>query len=155
MKRKELEEEIKGDEAGVADFEQTLFRLGKKKKELEGKIKDNEQWRADFRDNIGPFEKMYQQLVDQIHSLYGDAKVGPLYKLSSVDTGSSKPPGFGNPWKLECDDILVASLCTCELRRYATEKHAAGVQILMDEFAYHPAYKRWDDQFTATPFKPA
>jgi len=37
----------------------------------------------------------------------------------------------------------------------AKEKHAAGVKILMDEFAYHPAYKRWDDEFTATPFKPA
>lgn len=107
--KKLLEEEIKADEDGIADYELTLFRLGKLKKELEGKLKGNEQWIQDFKDNIGPFEKMYQQLVDQIHSLYGDAK----------------------------------------------EKHAAGLQILYDEFAYHPAYKRWDDQFTATPFKPA
>ena len=107
--KKTLEEEIKADEEGVFDYEQALFRLGKQKKELEAKIKENETWRKDFANNIGPFEKMYKQLVDQIHSLYGDAK----------------------------------------------DKHAAGVQILMDEFAYHPAYKRWDDEFTAVPFKPA
>jgi len=32
--------------------------------------------------------------------------------------------------------------------------HAKGIQMLIDEFNYHVAYKRWDDTFNATPFKP-
>ncbi|DBA70182.1 hypothetical protein WJX79_001992 [Trebouxia sp. C0005] len=36
----------------------------------------------------------------------------------------------------------------------AKEFHAKGIQMLIDEFNYHVAYKRWDDTFNATPFKP-
>ncbi len=40
--------------------------------------------------------------------------------------------------------------------RYETakEKYAAGIKLLMDVYDYHPAYLRWHDTFTATPFKP-
>eukprot|EP00227_Mantoniella_beaufortii_P013556 CAMPEP_0197575684 /NCGR_PEP_ID=MMETSP1326-20131121/1001_1 /TAXON_ID=1155430 /ORGANISM="Genus nov. species nov., Strain RCC2288" /LENGTH=143 /DNA_ID=CAMNT_0043138495 /DNA_START=236 /DNA_END=667 /DNA_ORIENTATION=+ len=107
--KKELEADIKTDEAGVFDYEQLLFRLRNKKRELEGNMAGNEEWISGFKANIGPFEAQYNALVEEIHSLYGDAK----------------------------------------------EKHAKGVQILVDEFQYHPAYKRWDDEFTAVPFKPA
>ena len=41
------------------------------------------------------------------------------------------------------------------MRPCPKEKHAKGVQILVDEFQYHPTYKRWNDEFTAVPFKPA
>ena len=37
----------------------------------------------------------------------------------------------------------------------AKEKHAKGIQMLVKEFDYHIAYKRWSDNFTSTPFKPA
>lgn len=37
----------------------------------------------------------------------------------------------------------------------AKQKHAAGLQLLIDKFDYHPAFRRWSDDFTATPFKPA
>ncbi|KAL3160670.1 hypothetical protein ABBQ32_010585 [Trebouxia sp. C0010 RCD-2024] len=36
----------------------------------------------------------------------------------------------------------------------AKEFHAKGIQMLIDEFNYHVAYKRWDDTFNAIPFKP-
>jgi DNA-binding transcriptional MerR regulator len=36
----------------------------------------------------------------------------------------------------------------------AKEEHAKGVQLLINEFGYHPPFKRWDDAFSATPFKP-
>jgi hypothetical protein len=36
----------------------------------------------------------------------------------------------------------------------AKEKHAAGVELLCRDFGYHPAYRRWHDTFTATPWKP-
>jgi len=37
----------------------------------------------------------------------------------------------------------------------AKEKHAKGIILLIEDFAYHPAFKRWSDTFTAIPFKPA
>ena len=36
----------------------------------------------------------------------------------------------------------------------AKAKHASGLQLLIDKFNYHPAFKRWSDDFTAAPFKP-
>ena len=36
----------------------------------------------------------------------------------------------------------------------AKERHRAGVEILIRDFDYHPTFKRWDDNFTATPFVP-
>lgn len=31
---------------------------------------------------------------------------------------------------------------------------AQGIDMLIKEFGYHIAYKRWNDSFTAVPFKP-
>lgn len=36
----------------------------------------------------------------------------------------------------------------------AKSKHAAGLQLLVDKFRYHPAFRRWSDDFTASPFRP-
>ena len=36
----------------------------------------------------------------------------------------------------------------------AKSKHARGLQLLIDKFDYHPAFKRWSDDFSASPFKP-
>lgn len=37
----------------------------------------------------------------------------------------------------------------------AKDKHAKGIQMLVNEFDYHVAYKRWSDSFTSVPFKPS
>lgn len=37
----------------------------------------------------------------------------------------------------------------------AKEKHAKGIQMLVDDFDYHIAYKRWSDTFSSIPYKPA
>jgi hypothetical protein len=36
----------------------------------------------------------------------------------------------------------------------AKEKHAKGLELLMEHFGYHPAFKRWFDSFSAVPFRP-
>ncbi|GMH36199.1 hypothetical protein BSKO_04067 [Bryopsis sp. KO-2023] len=36
----------------------------------------------------------------------------------------------------------------------AKEFHSKGIEMLIQEFDYHIAYKRWNDTFTAVPFKP-
>ncbi|KAF8072760.1 rpsO [Scenedesmus sp. PABB004] len=36
----------------------------------------------------------------------------------------------------------------------AKEFHSEGIKLLIKEFGYHLAYKRWNDSFTAVPFTP-
>ncbi|GLI59029.1 hypothetical protein VaNZ11_000855 [Volvox africanus] len=36
----------------------------------------------------------------------------------------------------------------------AKEFHGKGIDMLIKDFGYHIAYKRWNDSFTAIPFKP-
>ncbi|RHY50747.1 hypothetical protein DYB34_011018 [Aphanomyces astaci] len=36
----------------------------------------------------------------------------------------------------------------------AKVKHANGLQVLIDNFNYHPVFKRYNDDFTAVPFRP-
>ncbi|PNW74789.1 hypothetical protein CHLRE_12g509800v5 [Chlamydomonas reinhardtii] len=36
----------------------------------------------------------------------------------------------------------------------AKEFHGKGIDLLIKEFGYHIAFKRWNDTFTAIPFKP-
>lgn len=50
-------------------------------------------------------------------------------------------------------DILVKEIEG--LYGEAKEKHAKGIDMLVEEFAYHPAYRRFNDRFTATPFTPS
>eukprot|EP01041_Mallomonas_annulata_P003067 gene3067-6014_t len=41
-----------------------------------------------------------------------------------------------------------------EIYEYAKEGHKKGVKVLEREFGYHPAFKRPQDTFSATPFRP-
>ncbi len=36
----------------------------------------------------------------------------------------------------------------------AKEEHMKGLELLIEEFEYHPSYKRWSDTFSSTPFIP-
>ena len=36
----------------------------------------------------------------------------------------------------------------------AKVEHAKGLEVLMNEFKYHPIFKRWSDQFSGVPFRP-
>mmetsp|Transcript_38331 Transcript_38331/g.74883 ORF Transcript_38331/g.74883 Transcript_38331/m.74883 type:complete len:150 (-) Transcript_38331:418-867(-) len=40
------------------------------------------------------------------------------------------------------------------LYNQAKVKHADGLKLLMEHFAYHPEFKRWSDTFSAVPFRP-
>lgn len=49
-------------------------------------------------------------------------------------------------------DKMVAGMG--EIYQTAVDGHTKGIELLKKDFGYHPAYKRHDDKFTATPFKP-
>lgn len=98
-----------------------------------------------FDKDVAPFQQKYVHLVEDIHNVYGTAKEVSLPMLSS--------PGVHL--------IFASSLnFTCCFWRpgpstlSAMQFHAKGIQMLIDEFNYHVAYKRWDDTFNAIPFKP-
>jgi len=108
-RQKQLESDIKADEEGAQDYENQVERLRRRKADLEARMQENKTWSDQFDRDIGPFEQKYKALVEEIHGLYGEAKL----------------------------------------------KHAEGLNLLIKEFAYHPAFKRWNDEFTAVPFRPA
>ena len=46
---------------------------------------------------------------------------------------------------------LVAEIS--QLYGEAKEKHAQGIKLLIKDFAYHPAFKRWDDHFWSVGYR--
>ncbi|CAN0113581.1 unnamed protein product [Scytosiphon promiscuus] len=71
---KQLEEEIKADEAGKQEFERRLTQLGEKKREIEDRIDTNMRWTSSFDQDLGPFAQMYKAKTREIASIYDDAK---------------------------------------------------------------------------------
>lgn len=87
-----------------------------------------------FDKDVGPFQQKYVHLVEDIHNVYGTAKEVHGQRVSLCTMSKMA-------W-------LVLTLTD------VSQFHAKGIQMLIDEFNYHVAYKRWDDTFNATPFKP-
>jgi hypothetical protein len=56
------------------------------------------------------------------------------------------------PFDKEYDKI---STSIAELYGDAKVKYYDGVELLKREFRYHPTFKRWNDDFSSTPFRPA
>ncbi|KXZ55964.1 FAP286 protein [Gonium pectorale] len=106
---KELEAELKKDEAGKKEYEAYLKRLEIQRADLQRKVDENRAWLdAVEAQGMESAESKYKQLLDQIQQIYEGAK----------------------------------------------EFHGKGIDLLIKEFGYHIAYKRWNDTFTAIPFKP-
>ena len=86
-----------------------------------------------FDKDVAPFQQKYVHLVEDIHGVYGTAKEVSFELLALR-------------WDVKSARLM--SLCA------GMQFHAKGIQMLIDEFNYHVAYKRWDDTFNAIPFKP-
>ena len=87
-----------------------------------------------FDKDVAPFQQKYMHLVEDIHGVYGNAKE---VKLKAHTRRQYAQAGTA----------CLTPVCSLQF-------HAKGIQMLIDEFNYHVAYKRWDDTFNATPFKP-
>ena len=103
-----LDAEIKADEDGKKEYDDQLEHLRRRKAELQARVAANEEWAKSFDTNLGPFQKKYEAMTEDMSHLYSDAK----------------------------------------------KKHQAGLNVLIKEFRYHPAYKRPGDGFSAVPFRP-
>lgn len=79
-----------------------------KRDDIMFRLKKSRDWLNHFDTDIGPFERTYAEMTDQMGDRYDIAKA----------------------------------------------EHAKGLQVLMDQFQYHPQFKRYNDEFTAVPFRP-
>ena len=88
---------------------------------------------------MGPFQQKYLALCQEIHGVYDNAK------------------------EFHAKGIEMLIKVRLQLSAWAVLQHlmppnakACHKPIFwcLQEFAYHPAFKRFNDTFTATPFKP-
>ena len=135
--------EIKADEEGKAEYENVCRRLEAKK--------------ADLQARIGAPPR---------HPRRTFPSPAPTWRATPGRPPPARlpPPADGNqawidsyekdlgPFK---DKYAVLVKDIEQLYGSAKEKHAKGIQMLVDEFDYHVAYKRYSDTFSAVPFKPA
>ena len=85
-----------------------MEKLNIKRTDLLARLSKARDWASQFDTDIGPFQKKYAKMTEQMSDRYDIAKA----------------------------------------------EHAKGLQVLMDEFRYHPEFKRFNDEFTAVPFRP-
>ena len=114
----------------------TVGNLQRKLKEVEADIRE---------DKLG--QKEYEDTLDRLQRRRADLQ-------KRVEENEDYISGFEQDMKpfLQKYEALVADIDT--LYADAKEKHSQGLLLLIRDFAYHPAYKRWSDNFTAMPFKP-
>ncbi|GMH70963.1 hypothetical protein TrRE_jg4471 [Triparma retinervis] len=103
---------------------------------LEAEIKADEKGKWEFDLVIGQLENRKKDLTQRIKmneewAKQYDLKIGPFE---------------------ETYDNMTASIG--QTYDNAKTGHARGLQVLKDEFGYHPAFKQKDDAFFAIPFKP-
>eukprot|EP01138_Halocafeteria_seosinensis_P006007 gb/GECG01006140.1/.p1 GENE.gb/GECG01006140.1/~~gb/GECG01006140.1/.p1 ORF type:complete len:151 (+),score=29.97 gb/GECG01006140.1/:1-453(+) len=104
----QIEEDLKADRDGLHDYQAQLDHLQMEREESMKFLRKNREWARKFDEDIGPFEKKFDDLSEDLGELYSQAK----------------------------------------------RKHGKGIQILIDEFNYHPAFKTPKNDFSAIPFKP-
>lgn len=70
-----VEQEIKADELGIADYEREIAALESQKKELEKRLKKNREWAVRYDRDIGPFQSTYAKNKASIKVQYDKARV--------------------------------------------------------------------------------
>eukprot|EP00948_MAST-09A_sp_MAST-9A-sp1_P002973 g2973.t1 len=114
----------------------TLGGLERKNNLLKQEIRDDQDGVAGFDRILGQLYKkrdFLQKRMDEnvMYAKQFDEKIGPFEKMYE---GLTK-------------DIDV-------LYRNAKKQHAQGIEVLKQEFDYHPLFKRKNGEFTGVPFKP-
>mmetsp|Transcript_42544 Transcript_42544/g.51684 ORF Transcript_42544/g.51684 Transcript_42544/m.51684 type:complete len:160 (+) Transcript_42544:349-828(+) len=114
----------------------TMDNLRRELKSIEADIKNDKVGKADYENQISRLKRRKADLQARI-------KENKQWKEAfDRDIGP-----FETRYKGLVDEIE-------SLYGVAKEKHSAALQILINDFAYHPVFKRWNDEFTAVPFKP-
>eukprot|EP00938_MAST-03A_sp_MAST-3A-sp1_P004912 g4912.t1 len=70
-----LNKDIKSDAEGKKEYEDQLKRLQLQKDDCEKRLVKNKAFAAKFDKDIGPFEKMYNNMTGNMEQLYSNAKI--------------------------------------------------------------------------------
>lgn len=103
---------------------------------LDREIKDDEKGKKDYDEQLFRLNKRKQDLLAKLRESHDwialfDSKIKPLENNYKDMTDNMQ---------MQYDDAKL--------------RHAQGIQVLMDNFDYHPEFKRFSDTFSAVPFKP-
>ena len=119
-----------------SDLGNTLVVLRGQLHELETEIRADASGSKEFEDQLDLLRREKEFLTkrhsaNEVWAAEFDAAIGPFERKYGTLTGDIKG-----------------------LYENAKVQHASGIQCLIDEFNYHPVFKRWSDGFSAVPFKP-
>ena len=113
---------------------------------------------------LNEFDMKLKELTDDIKALgKGKKEYGDQLKLLQERKDLLQARVAENEkWAANFDSLIgpfedkYATLRTtiAGLYEVAKDKHAKGLVNLIENFAYHPEFKRWNDTFTSNPFKP-
>lgn len=103
---------------------------------LEREIRADEKGKQDYDDQLFRLRKRREDFETKLRECRDwialfDSKIKPLEGQYSETT-----------------DLMQSQYDDAKLR------HAQGIRVLMDNFDYHPEFKRFSDTFSAVPFKP-
>uniref|UniRef100_A0A7S2V5K3 Uncharacterized protein n=1 Tax=Fibrocapsa japonica TaxID=94617 RepID=A0A7S2V5K3_9STRA len=94
---KVLEEEIKADEDGKAEFERQLANLQRRKEDLLKRIKENREWASTYDSDMGPFQSNYDNIAHDIGDLYSGAKKHHKQAIGVLKREFGYHPEFKRP----------------------------------------------------------
>ncbi|GAX74114.1 hypothetical protein CEUSTIGMA_g1563.t1 [Chlamydomonas eustigma] len=116
----------------------TSTNLGQSLKEIEADLKKDVEGRKEFEDYLAKLEKQKAELRKRI-----EANKTWIENFEKNDTSGN----FEMQYKELVEKIH-------NVYDNAKEFHSKGIDMLIKDFDYHLAYKRWSDSFSGVPFKP-
>mmetsp|Transcript_35283 Transcript_35283/g.111508 ORF Transcript_35283/g.111508 Transcript_35283/m.111508 type:complete len:146 (+) Transcript_35283:214-651(+) len=114
----------------------SIDNMRKELQALDTDIKADKAGKAEYQEQINRLKRRKAVL---------EARVQANKDWAESFDGAIGP--FENKYQTLVDEIH-------QLYGEAKEKHAEGLKLLMSDFQYHPAFKRWSDTFSASPFTP-
>ncbi len=108
---------------------------------------------ANFERNSdnGAFEEQYRKLCDQIQTIYDGAKEFHQHGWVGA-AGWARGPGWEGKQRQKANDFHPMHRLSDKTRQSTPPPR---IDLLIRDFKYHVVYKRWNDTFSAVPFKPA
>lgn len=164
-----VEAELKADLKGKKEFEDYRTTLLLQRADLEARAARNRAWIAAFERDAadGAFEAQYRRLVGARRGDGGREKGEERPERRERRLPRTLSPSPGRPSTHIPTHISTrthtshvhtnTSPRAAEIEAIyagAKEFHATGIGLLIENFSYHVNFKRWNDTFSAVPFRP-
>jgi len=119
-----------------SDLGNTLVVLRNKLKDLKRDMRADRIGKKEFEDQLGLLQRQKSQIQRN--------------RMANVAWAEDFDKAIG-PFEKKYSGLTTE---ITQLYKNAKHEHSMGLKLLMEEFSYHPVFKRWNDGFSATPFRP-